>query len=671
MSPSANAPSKTLGVLSAGLLTLSMGLAGPGFAVAVRAAAQDHQLPELGTEQTTQAQQSAGETRPPSYIASIEGTARVDREGGTEPAERGLPMVPGDRLRTDAGRVELAFPNNTQVYVDRYTELELVDMLAFRLARGRLFVRIGSTIDHDQRLVIDAPGATVQFTEDGEYRVGVGGADAVEVEVAALRGTATLASEGGNVMVPQGQRAMVRDGQSPTTPEWFNASQTTLERWAADREALWQSGNYASRQYLPSELSEYAGTFDRYGSWQNDETYGSVWYPSSTTEDWRPYNDGRWDYTGTYGWTWVAYGSPWAYPTHHYGRWQIGSRGWFWVPSRHWGSAWVYWAISPGYVGWCPLGWNGRPVLNVFNYDRTYASRSRDPYRAWSVIPRDSFGRPRPTYADRALLARERPAFVLQHVAPGFAPPRSPYPSPFMNDRVAGSTQPFRGGTSAPRRDPNPDRSPRSYGAYGSTKDDRGGHPAPPSEDGSPQTESPYERAQPYMTPPRPDDDRTNTYRRVPSSEAPVRSPYGNWRDRRERDRDGDDDNGRGGPGYAGPGYRVPNSPGMSRPADSGGRRPGMSDAEPGEPRRAVPRNDPPPRRDDDNDGRGRGSSSRPDNGRSDSGSRGAAPRDPGGSRDAGPRDQGSRSGGDTNRSGGSSGSSSSGSSGGAVRRHP
>ena len=564
--------------------------------------------------------------------------------------------MPGDRLRTDAGRVELAFPNNSQVYVDRFSELELVDMLAVRLARGRLYVRVGSTIDRAERLVIDAPGATIHFNEDGEYRIGVGGADAVEVEVAVLRGAAMLASEGGNVIVPQGQRALVRDGESPTTPEWVNAGQTTLERWAAEREALWQSGNYASRQYLPAELSTYASTFDRDGTWQNDDTYGTVWYPSSTSEDWRPYNDGRWDYTSTYGWTWVAGGGAWAYPTHHYGRWHVGTRGWFWIPSRHWGSAWVYWAVSPGYVGWCPLGWNGRPVINVFNYDRTYTSRWRDPYRAWSVIPRDSFGRRHPTYADRTRLGRDRPAFVLQHVAPGFAPPRSPYPAPYSGGRTAGYTGPFTG-TRAPNRDPNPNRSPRSYGSYGSTSDDRGGHAAPRRDDGS-TTESPYERAQPYMA--RPDRDG-NTYRRAPSSDSPVRSPNGANR----RDRDDNDGDGRGGAGYAGPGYRVPDSPGMSRPSDSGGRRPGMSDPDPGE-RRAAPRHDPPSRRDDDNDGGGRRGGS----------DRGASPRDPGprdpGPRDPGPRDSGSRGssprdsgsrGGDSNRS--------SGSSGGATRRHP
>ena len=589
-----------------GALALALAVAGP-------AAAQQPPPPD-DAPAVQQPPQVEGEEQAPAYIAAVDGTARLDREGGSEAAERGIPLVPGDRLRTEAGRVELAFPDGTQVYLDRYTELELTAPSALRLARGRLYLRLTATINAAERVVIDGPGATVSFHDDGEYRVAVGGGDAVEVELVVLRGQAAIASEGGNVTVPQGHRALARDGASPTTPEWFNAGETALERWAAERAALWQSGHYASRQYLPSELSSYASTFDRYGSWQNDETYGAVWYPSGTAEDWRPYYDGRWDYTPSYGWTWIAYGDAWAYPTHHYGRWHTGPRGWFWIPSRRWGAAWVYWAVSADYVGWCPLGWNGRPVVGVFAYDRAYSSRWRDPFRAWTVVGRTSFGgryRGPDVYVDRGRLSRERPAFVLQHRAPGFAPPRSPYPSPFSPRLNAGRSSyrtPARGtgGTS-----------PRSYGPYGSDRDSRGGYAVPrgsASED-APQHESPYERARPYM--PRPNDGRPtaddgNTYRRVPSDQSPVRSPYGRYRGREER---GDDDNEyrRGGPGFAGPGYRTPGSPGMSgRPERD--RSPGMSDPSPGE-RRAHPRYEAPSRRDDGDRGdrdRDRGESRRP-----------------------------------------------------------
>ena len=655
MSPAVHAPSKAVRLLSAGALTLSVALVLPRLASGQGTQAEP---PPPAIEAPSTQPQVEGETRAPAYIAAVDGLAHLDREGQSETADRGVPLVPGDRLRTEGGRVELAFPNGSQVYLDRYSEVELQDPLSLRVARGRLYVRIASTIDAAERLIVDGPNATVEFQDDGEYRVAVGGTDAAEVELVVLRGQASLASEGGNVLVPQGHRAIARDGAAPTTPEWHNAGQTTLEKWAADRETLWQSGQYASRQYLPAELSDYAGTFDRYGTWQNDETYGAVWYPTSTADNWRPYYDGRWDYSSSYGWTWIASGDVWTYPTHHYGRWNLGGRGWYWIPSRRWGAAWVYWAVASDYVGWCPLGWNGRPVLNVFRYDRTYASRSHDPYRAWTVIPRGSFGRSPVTraFADRTRLDRDRPAFILQHRGPGIAPPRSPYPSPFntrLNGRTGTDRTPASGGVST--------MSPRSYGQYGSDRDSRGGHAVPrgsASEDDSTTRESPYERARPYM--PRPDaspaGDEGNTYRRTSSDESPTRSPNRSWRDR--RDRDDDRDEGRAGPGYSGPGYRVRDSPGMSREPERD-RSPGMSDPRPGS-RHASPRNDPPARRDTDDGDRGDRGGNRD---RSPSGGGGVAPRGDG-NRDGGNRDSGGSRGGDRGGSRGDSG-------GGAVRRHP
>jgi len=669
MSPAVIAPPKTSRLLSAGSLTLSALLLLPASAVA-----QDEpgQVPQPGLQAADTQAQPEGETRAPAYIAAVDGLARLDREGQSEAAERGVPLVPGDRLRTEGGRVELAFPNGTQLYLDRYTEVELADPLGVRVARGRLYVRISSTIDAAEPVTIDGPGAWVDFQDDGEYRIAVGGSDAAEVELVVLRGQAALSSEAGHVLVPQGHQSVARDGAAPSTPEWTNAGQTALERWAADREAMWQSGQYASRQYLPAELGDYAATFDQNGTWQNDDTYGAVWYPSSTGEEWRPYYDGRWDYTPSYGWTWIAAGPIWTYPTHHYGRWNLGTRGWYWIPSRRWGAAWVYWAVAPGYVGWCPLGWNGRPVLSVFHYDRSYPARSRDPFRAWTVIPRTSFGRAHvpAVHADRGQLVREQPAFVLQHRSPGIAPPRSPSPfNPRLNAGTSGPDRaPVRGGVST--------MSPRSYGAYGSDRDSRGGHAVSrgtTSEEGTASV-SPYERARPYMR--RPDTRETgddgSIYRRAPADQSPVRSPGGFWRDRgntgddRGGDRTGDrNGDGRGGAGYAGPGYRVRESPGMSRPAERD-HSPGMSDSAPGS-RHAVPRDEPARGDDDGNRGIRAGGS------RDSAPERGASPRSSSGSSGSGDRGGSSGSSGSSGSGGSSRGDSgSSHSSGGGIsRRHP
>ena len=98
-----------------------------------------------------------------------------------------------------------------------------------------------------------------------------------------------------------------------------------------------------------------AEDLDNYGSWQNDPSYGDVWYPR-VADDWAPYRDGRWSWMDWYGWNWVSY-DPWGWAPYHYGRWFNTGRGWGWWPGDRFGRH--YW--SPGlvaFVGWD--SWGGR-----------------------------------------------------------------------------------------------------------------------------------------------------------------------------------------------------------------------------------------------------------------------------------------------------------------------
>ena len=109
-----------------------------------------------------------------------------------------------------------------------------------------------------------------------------------------------------------------------------------------------------------------------------EASYGYVWYPTVSV-GWRPYYHGRWATLRPYGWTWIG-ADPWAWPTHHYGRWGFSAGAWFWIPGRSWAPAWVSWAYAPGYVSWCPLGWNNRPIFSVNIYrgsDTTPGARGR------------------------------------------------------------------------------------------------------------------------------------------------------------------------------------------------------------------------------------------------------------------------------------------------------
>jgi len=136
-----------------------------------------------------------------------------------------------------------------------------------------------------------------------------------------------------------------------------------------------------SASYLPPDLQTYGSTFDRDGSWQYDSPYGYVWYPTVAL-DWRPYSYGSWSPIHRYGWTWIGLDA-WTWPTHHYGRWGYARNGWFWIPGRTWGAAWVSWSFTDDYVSWCPLGFDSRPVFAL-------SAGSRRAWDNW-VVPRRTF----------------------------------------------------------------------------------------------------------------------------------------------------------------------------------------------------------------------------------------------------------------------------------------
>ena len=243
--------------------------------------------------------QAAGAQEPwaaPAYLAVVEGTATVEREGEVQAAVRDMPFVPGDRLRTEAGRVEIVFPDGSAIEVGSYSEVEAISPTRVRLLAG--------TIDH----------------------------------------------------LPS--RAVRSDSAS----------------------------------YLPQDLRSYGSTFDSYGSWNYDTRYGYVRYPRVAAE-WRPYYYGTWSSVPSHGWTWIGLDA-WSWPTHHYGRWGYARNAWFWIPGRAWSGGWVAWGVSPGYVSWCPLGSDGRPVFALS------AGVPNGGWPGWTVMAREEFGH-RDRYAHR------------------------------------------------------------------------------------------------------------------------------------------------------------------------------------------------------------------------------------------------------------------------------
>ncbi|KAF5281398.1 hypothetical protein FQR65_LT14736 [Abscondita terminalis] len=76
-----------------------------------------------------------------------------------------------------------------------------------------------------------------------------------------------------------------------------------------------------------------------YGNWDDDPTYGEVWYPDAG-RDFRPYSsNGYWAMT-EYGNTWVS-DYPWGWAPFHYGRWVYSNYAVGMDSRIRMGTAWV------------------------------------------------------------------------------------------------------------------------------------------------------------------------------------------------------------------------------------------------------------------------------------------------------------------------------------------
>jgi Family of unknown function (DUF6600)/FecR protein len=422
----------------------------------------------LAAPTPARAQDPAGEV--PAHISYVDGAAVLERDGRNETAPTSMPLLAGDRVRTQAGRVEILYADGSTLHLDSSTVVDFQSDEVIRLMNGRVRLNIaGSTRSVGYR--VDAPAAWVQIAMPGEYRISVLAES--EVELAVLRGSAELLNDGGRTPLGAGQRAFARLGVAPSSAYVFNsAAWDSFDRWS---EARRDARLGISAEYLPDTVRPYASTFVEYGSWQNVPTYGYVWYPR-VRPGWRPYYYGRWTTLRPWGWTWIG-SDPWAWPTHHFGRWGFSAGAWFWIPGGTWGPAWVSWAYAPGYVSWCPLGWNNRPLFSFVNVN-VFGGRRYDPWHAWTVVPHRGFGR---GFVNVNVINashidfRTRNSFVVRNTAPdfrGYAVPRSSTPIRTVvsrNGAFGGSAAFNRGpssvGVAVPRSGGDPTAAFRSRGS--------------------------------------------------------------------------------------------------------------------------------------------------------------------------------------------------------------
>ena len=334
-----------------------------------------------------------------------------------------MPLLEGDRVRTQGGRVEVLFADGSALHLDANTVVDFQSDDVIRMLDGRIRLAIAGRA-RDVSYRIDAPSAWVQINDPGEYRVAV--LREADVELAVLRGAAELVNEQGRSFIRAGERTFARAGSAPSAPYVFNsAAWDSFDRWS---EARRDQRIGVSAQYLPNDVRPYASSFDNVWRLALRAGLRIRVVPACPTSAGGPITTdaglacvptaghgsqaipgvGRRIIMGA-GASRQAHGSgfPAAIGDRH------GSRG----------------LTHPNYVSWCPLGWNNRPVYNLVNVN-VYGGHRYNPWHAWTVVPRHHFNASYVnvrTINSVPVAQRTRSTFVVRDTAPDAAACRRPF----------------------------------------------------------------------------------------------------------------------------------------------------------------------------------------------------------------------------------------------------
>jgi hypothetical protein len=330
---------------------------------------------------------------PPSRVARVsflDGSVSM-QPGGTGDwgaASLNRPVTIGDKLWTDQNsRLELQ-AGEASIHLGGMTALSFLNLdgnaTQMRLAEGRINFRVREIREGDL-YEVDTPNLAFTVRQAGAFRVDVNeNGDATGVTV--IRGEGEVAAGGQTYTVHAGERATITGTDNAVQ---YNVNGAPLDpddidKWAEQRDL--REENSVSAKHVSREVVGYSD-LDDYGTWNEEPTYGSVWYPNSVSVGWAPYSNGYWNWVAPWGWTWVDY-SPWGFAPYHYGRWIYGGGRWGWCPGPIYGGA-FYGPAFVGFlggfhvgfglgfgggVGWFPLGW-GEPYRPWYHCGGGYWNR--------------------------------------------------------------------------------------------------------------------------------------------------------------------------------------------------------------------------------------------------------------------------------------------------------
>ena len=78
----------------------------------------------------------------PAHISVIDGAVVLERDGRTESTPTSMPLLAGDRVRSQNGRAEIVFGDGSTLYLDTDTLVDFQSDEVIRLLEGRIRLNI-------------------------------------------------------------------------------------------------------------------------------------------------------------------------------------------------------------------------------------------------------------------------------------------------------------------------------------------------------------------------------------------------------------------------------------------------------------------------------------------------------------------------------------------------
>ncbi len=270
-------------------------------------------------------------------LSDVKGMLALDRKTGLgfEQTMQNMPIVEGEKLKTEDGYAEVEFEDNTTMRLAPNSQVDF-SLLALRssgakastmnVVKGTVYVSTESTKGNEFLLVAGetkmtvAPSTHLRLQVNESRTVVSVFNGSVEVQ---RGGETTLVSKKESLTIGADQMTVAKKVAGEPYDAWDKESIDYHKRYAAAN-AFAGGGN----TYGLSDLNYYGSFINAGGS--------SFWQPYFVGAGWSPYANGLWALYPGAGYSFVS-PYPWGWLPYHTGTWSFfPGYGWGWQPGGSW-----------------------------------------------------------------------------------------------------------------------------------------------------------------------------------------------------------------------------------------------------------------------------------------------------------------------------------------------